>query len=91
MQAMYWIYKRGNQRGPFTFTKVESMWHSGMLNDADLVRRADQQDWYAVRKIARHLRWGRVPAGVNLFGGTILISLALALVWLFLMVWWMYS
>ena len=91
MQATYWIYKRGNQRGPFTFAKLHGMWHSGMLDDADLVRRADQQDWYAIRKIARHLRWDRAPAGINIFGATVVVSVALAVVWLFVMVWWMYS
>jgi len=91
MQAMYWIYKRGNQRGPFPFDKLERMWQCGLLNDADLVRRADQQEWYAVRKIARHLKWGRNPTGVNIFGATVVVSVALTLVWVFVMLWWMYS
>ena len=91
MRAVYWIYKRGNQRGPFTFGKIESMWHSGTLNDADLIRRGDQQDWYAVRKIARHLRWVRASTGANIFGTTAVVALALAVAWIFVMVWWMYS
>ena len=88
MQAIYWIYKRGNQRGPFTFTKVESMWHSGMLNDADLVRRADQQDWYAVRN---HLKWAGTPKRGNILAVTILTFLVLAMVWALAMIWWAYS
>jgi hypothetical protein len=91
MQAMYWIYKRGNQRGPFTFAKIESMWHSGMLNDGDLIRRGDQPDWYAIRKMARHLRWVRAPTGANIFDTTVVIARALVVAWICVMVWWMYN
>lgn len=90
MECTYWIYKRGNQRGPFTFAKIESMWHSGMLTDADLIRRADQQNWYTAKKIGGHLQWLRAPARA-IFGNTVVIALALTVVWIFVMVWWMYS
>jgi len=91
MEAVYWIYKAGNQRGPFTFAKIESMWHSGTLSDGDLIRRGDQQDWYALRKIAHHLKWVRTPKRVNVLAATILTFLVLAVVWAFVTVWWMCS
>ena len=91
METTYWIYNAGNQRGPFTFAKVEDMWRSGMLRDGDLIRRGDQQDWYAVRKIARHLKWVRTPNRVNIPAVTIFTFFVLAVVWALVMIWWMYS
>lgn len=91
MKTVYWIYKNGHQNGPFTFSKIQTMWNAGTISIRDQIRRMDQQEWSAVSKIGRHLESGRNELRFNPAAVIILGLLSFAFLWSFVLVWWLYS
>jgi len=91
MQGAYWIYKNGHQSGPFTFSKIQSMWQSGTINVTDQIRRADQQEWHTIGNISRHLEWDNNKLRFSTVHAIMLVFLGLAFIWSFALVWRMYS
>ena len=90
MSVAYFIFKNGHQSGPFTFRQIERMQQAGAITVSDQVRRNDEEEWHTIGKIRD--RVGRAnPLGSNVvvLGGLGLI--AIPVVWVFAMIWWMYS
>ena len=87
MRVVYWIYKNGHQKGPFTFSKIQNMWQASTINVTDQIRRMDQEEWRAIGKISRQLELGRNELPFQTATVIMLVLLSFALVWLLALVW----
>jgi hypothetical protein len=82
-EPLYWIYKDGNQNGPFTFPQVQSMWRAGTIKVTDQIRRDGKNEWHPVSKVCRHLERRR-----SLTVGDIIGSIVIAFIILWFL-WWL--
>ena len=90
MSAAYFIFKNGHQMGPFTFRQIERLQQGGAITVADQVRRDDQDEWRPIGKIRDRVgRANPLRSKVVVLGALALI--AVPVVWLLAMIWWMYS
>jgi hypothetical protein len=90
MHADYWIYKNGHQNGPFSLSKIQWMWQAGTITPSDQIRRADQQEWQTVDEVRRYIKSDSEHSGV-ITAAIMVVVLGVALIWSFVMVWWLYS
>ena len=72
------------EKGPFTWSQVQNMWHAGSVKVTDKIRRADTFKWHSVAKVRRDLE-----SGGQLTVGKIVLAIVLA--FLIILLFWLCS
>jgi hypothetical protein len=90
MHAVYWIYKNGHQRGPFTFAQIQRMQQAATIDTTDQIRRADEQEWRSIGEIIHQIRLHKGFRS-NIVAGSLLTFIGAAFVWLLAIICWVYS